>query len=293
MYAGRVLHRPPLAAIACAALLASTARADAPEELAPSQRTMTWRASPDGEAPSAPAAPEQRRYAEERPFVHLLDPTTPARGQVGVDYAVGAASGVAADRPLPSVVVAAGLVHSLGLVVGATDRIAPFVVGRVAQDPGAEGLDSWSGAAGVRWQVTRLGAPLRLALAGAAMRDPSGSAGAWVRVAGSWDVGRLRLASNAHAERVFASGRDDVDLVLMAGASWRTLDVMRVGVEYVGQDLEDAFEDDVEGGARHYAGPTVALDLFGGRAQLVGGPAFGLNRETSGLLGRVAMVVGF
>ena len=67
-------------------------------------------------------------------------------------------------------------------------------------------------------------------------------------MAASYDLGRLRLATNVHAERAFASGRDNVDVLLLAGASYRVLDEIRIGVEYVGQDLEEALDD--EGGAR-------------------------------------------
>jgi hypothetical protein len=102
------------------------------------------------------------------------------------------------------------------------------------------------------------------------------------------------VAGNLHLEKVAALDRDGVDALALAGASYRALDELRVGVEYVGQDLEEAFEHDgAEGGARHFAGPTAAVDLHGGRLQIVGGPAFGLNERSPRTMGRVAVLVTF
>lgn len=267
--------------------------ARAADEPPPSRHPIAWHAeaTTDDALGSAPAT---RRFAEERPFVHLLDPTTPAAGQTSVQYDVGAASG-GADRTLPTAIVSPGVAHGTMVTLGATDRVAPFVMARALSDATERGVGAWSGAVGARVQLTdpRGRPPLRVTLAAAGFREWSGAAGAWVKGAASYDAGRMRLATNVHGERVFQSGRDGVDLVAMVGASYRTLDSLRVGAEWVGQDLEELAEAGAEGGARHYAGPTLALELFDGAAQIVGGPAFGLTQSTPGLLGRLAVVASF
>ncbi len=282
----------PGALLAVAALASTTvARADdAPPE--PPARKLTWHAGAESATPPSDA-PAPRQFQQERPFVHLMDPTTPAAGQVGVEYEVGAASG-GANRSLPTSVVAPGVAHGFGASVGATDRVAPFFLMRSLQAPGEASTGPWSGVAGVRWAVVpATAAGFRLTLAGAAMRDFAAGAGVFARAAASWDLGRVRLAANVHGERVFQSARDGVDVLVMGGVSYRTLDVLRVGVEWVGQDVEESLASGAEGGARHYAGPTLALDLWQGRAQLVGGPAFGLTQQTPGLLGKLALVASF
>lgn len=270
--------------------LASAARADDLVDGEP-RRPLTLRPLED--------LPEQRAKGarvtnEERPFLYTLDPTTPSRGAFSAEYTAGLASGVAADRPLPQTVGAEGLVHAFTLGAGVTDRIAPFVTGRVLQ-PVDEGQSSrGGGAAGVRLQLTPPSSTFRLAVALAGQREFGGTFGAWGRVAASLDVDRVRIAANAHGEKAFAKGRDELDVMAIAGVSYRALDGVRFGVEYVGQELEAAVEkDEAEGGVRHFAGPTLALDLDKGRFQLVAGPAFGLNQQSPNLLGRVSALMSF
>jgi hypothetical protein len=123
--------------------------------------------------------------------------------------------------------------------------------------------------------------------------QPNGDNGAWVEAAGSADFKRLRLGLTAHGEHVFADGRDGVDIMVKTGASYRLVDWFRVGVEWVGQDLEGALRNDAEGGARHFVGPTAALALLNERLSVVVGPSLGLSDPSPKLLGRLAIAYGF
>ncbi len=117
-------------------------------------------------------------------------------------------------------------------------------------------------------------------------RDETRLAG---RLAASYDIDRLRVASNLHAERVFAEGRDPIDILVLAGLSYRVMNEIRVGAEYVGQDLEEAFDNGAEGGPRHYLGPSLALNLMSDSIQLVAGAGMALQSRGSapwGELGR-------
>jgi hypothetical protein len=266
------------------------ASAQDPEVQPQPRRSLTLQPLEEGTEPAPIAA---RKHAEERPFVYAMDPTTPSRGDVSLDYTVGLASGVAADRPLPAGLAYDGVVHGFTTAFGATDRLAPFAVGRVLQSTDPSSAAKGDGALGLRWQITAPDSHFRLTLAGAGMRDFTGALGGWGRLAASYDVGGLRMVGNLHAERAFAKGRDSVDVLVVAGASYRVHETLRVGVEYVGQDLEESFEHQAEGGARHYAGPNVAMDLGRGGFQLVGGPAFAIGGRAGDVLGRVSMVAAF
>ncbi|MBL8717900.1 MAG: hypothetical protein JNL79_18115 [Myxococcales bacterium] len=239
------------------------------------------------DADVAPPTPASKVTAEERPFLYLTDPTTPSAGVFTAGYGFGLGSGVPADRPLPAKVGAAGASHTVSLGYGVTSRFAPFGIVTADKDGGATGVF------GARFQVTDPGSPFRFTVSGAGFREGRGGAlGVWLRGAASYDVGAFRVAGNAHAEKVFASARDSIDVLAMVGASYRLGSTFRLGVEYVGQDLEDFIEkEEAEGGARHFVGPTAALDL--GHAQLTAGPAFGLNEKSPRLLGRVAVLVSF
>lgn len=237
----------------------------------------------------APPTAAPRVTNEERPFLHVLDPTTPSAGTFAVGYGFGVGSGVAANRPLPANIASAGASHDVVLTYGASNRVAPFASAHGDHDSGA------SAAAGGRFQITDPASAFRFTLAAAAFREGRGGAfGAWGRAAASYDLGRVRVAGNLHFEKAFASGRDTVDILALAGASYRVASMFRLGAEYVGQDLEDAIEqEEAEGGARHFVGPTAALDLHDGRLQLVAGPAFGLNERSPRFLGKVALVASF
>jgi hypothetical protein len=236
-----------------------------------------------------PEASEKRVTAEERPFAHLLDPSTPSAGKVSVGYSVGIGSGVAAERPLPSDPSQSIASHSVSASFGATDRIAPFATGVLDGKGGATAMG------GVRFQWTDPAGPFRFTTEGAVFREGRGGAmGGFLRIASSYDLGAFRFAGNLHAERVFASGRDGIDVLALAGVSYKIVPGLRLGAEYVGQDLEDAVEqEEAEGGAKHYLGPTLAVDIDHGRTQLVAGPAFGIGQKTSKIMGRVGLVVSF
>jgi hypothetical protein len=81
--------------------------------------------------------------------------------------------------------------------------------------------------------------------------------------------------------------------MLQAGASYRVVSWFRAGVEWVGQDLEEAFDDGAEGGARMFVGPTGAFQLLQDRLSIVAGPSVGLSSGSPKLLGRLAVAYGF
>jgi hypothetical protein len=123
---------------------------------------------------------------------------------------------------------------------------------------------------------------------------PAGGAdGAWASFAVAFDLQRLRLGLTTLGEHVFARGRDGVDVMVQAGVSYRVVDWLRAGVEWVGQDLEETFGDQAEGGARHFVGPTAALQLMQERLTIVAGPSVGLSNGSPNVLGRLAVAYGF
>jgi hypothetical protein len=128
-----------------------------------------------------------------------------------------------------------------------------------------------------------------LVVSGGYLRELNGGDGAWVRVSLAQDVGRLRVGATIHGEHVFASGRDPVDVLVMAGASFAVTGPLRAGVEYVAQDLEEAVGDGAEGGARQFLGPTVALEAMGRHLAIVAGPALGIGPQSPAYSGRMSI----
>jgi hypothetical protein len=78
------------------------------------------------------------------------------------------------------------------------------------------------------------------------------------------------------------------------GVSYSILDSLRMGAEYLVQDLEGAWEkDEADGGIRHFVGPNLALELADHRVKLAAGPAFGLSPGSPRVLGRLAATYAF
>jgi hypothetical protein len=97
------------------------------------------------------------------------------------------------------------------------------------------------------------------------------------------------LYGNVLFERALASERDDIDIMTSIGVSYRISDVFRIGFEGVGQDLEGFWDDEeAEGGARLYVGPTIGVSIVGTPWHLtVGGGAIlrgSTSNRTSGAI---------
>jgi hypothetical protein len=227
----------------------------------------------------------------EQPFLYMVDPHGPAARQVLAGYSMAFSSSAGAIRPIPGNFDAEGIVHTLSLEVGVVERLRVF-----AQTMIAESLGS---ASEVNAVALQLGARLvltpprwqrfRVMITGAFLREFGAALGAYGELTASYDLGRVRFAASLHGERVFAGKRDPIDLYAVAGVSVRVARIVRVGVEYVAQDLEELDGDDVaEGGARQYVGPDVALSLHKNRLLLTAGAAV-QTAHTPGLLARAGV----
>jgi hypothetical protein len=120
----------------------------------------------------------------------------------------------------------------------------------------------------------------RLAIAAGYLLDLDQASGAYARVAASYDIGRVRLAAMVHGEHLFRAGADALDVFATAGVSVRLAPVFRLGVEYIVQDLEEAFAADAaEGGAHHFVGLGGTFDLLRHKLFINFGPALAFRPE--------------
>jgi len=186
---------------------------------------------------------------------------------------------------------AAGLLE-VGGEVGLADRLSAVAIG--AQGENAGGSAQTGGMLGLRWSVLpgSVGST-QLVLSGGFIRELQGHSGAWGRLTLGYDAGRARFTTSLHGERIFTAGRDSVDMMVTAGATVSVTEIVRAGLEYVGQDLEGVLADEAEGGARHILGPVVSAALWSQRVSLVGGPALALAAGQTRALGRVAVACQF
>jgi hypothetical protein len=230
----------------------------------------------------------------ERPWLYQADPSAPPAGHVIAGLSVGyAAVDRGAARPFAADLARAGAVYSATAEVGVHRLVALHGEGLLA---GQGTSSSVSGGAmlGVTAYPLPQGAPVDASVSAGYLRELGGSSGAWGRIAVAGDVGPARLVLTALGEHVFEPGRDGVDVLVTTGVSYALADAVRVGAEYVVQDLEGAWDpEEADGGIRHFVGPNVALELMRHRARLVAGPAFGLSEGSPRFLGRVAALYSF
>lgn len=233
-----------------------------------------------------------------RRWLYSVDPAAPAAGHAVAGLGVGYApidTGV--GRPFAADLAHAGAVFDVSAEVGLARFASVVGQGLMAgQGGGQVSAGAMLGVSLHPWPV--MGGPVDVAVSGGYLRELGGANGAWGRVAVAGDVRALRLTASALGEHVVATrldgaqGRDGIDLVMTTGASYELWQVLRVGAEYVVQDLEGAWEpDEAEGGIRHFVGATVGMHL--GRAQLGAGPAFGLSPNSPRYLGRLAASYSF
>lgn len=237
-------------------------------------------------------APVREERVVDRPFLYMVDPQLPAPVAIVGEYAASLTSTEAAARPLAANVSRSGFVNELRVDFGLMDRLSMFGTGWLAPPLDGESGARGAFALGFRTLVT---APtsrvLRVALDGAFLRDFSQANGGFVSATATLDAGALRLGSMVHSEKMFVSARDDVDLYVVTGASVRTIDGLRVGAEYVAQDLEESGAPGAEGGVRQFAGASLAWAAD--NISIAAGPAFGLGGHAPSLLGRVQASVAF
>jgi hypothetical protein len=296
----------PLPFLAAAILVARTAAADG---------------SVDRPVPDDDAA----RHAIDRTWLYLDDARVPAPlTVVGMSNATYTSVGSSPSRiyspyrQFAANTAQPGVMAAVGGEVGLLPHLSIMALGQMGF--GGEGPGPSAGAiAGVRFSVLPQSMTnTHLVLSGGYVREawaapvhsdaggdadtgggtwlpaqPHGDDGAWVQAAFAQDIQRLRVGTTVHAEHVFSQGRDGVDMMVQVGASYRVVGPLRAGVEYVGQDLEEALNPEAEGGARHFIGPTASVQLLGDRLTMVAGPSIGLSQFSPAFVGRFGLAYGF
>jgi len=198
-------------------------------------------------------------------------------------------------RPFASNLGSPAGMAEVGGELGVTDWMAVQAIGVLGKDY-LTNAGSTGAVAGLRFGLLpRAWRHVQVVLNGGWVHELSGGNGAWGRLQLGLEFGRFRGQFSTHLEHIFATGRDPVDVMLTAGMSLRLLTWLRLGVEYVGQDLEGEFDpDEAEGGPRHLLGPTMALTFVGERLSIVAGPAFELGGLNPGaVVARVAVSYAF
>jgi hypothetical protein len=262
----KLAHRAVLgvAVATCAVAFASAARAESPQE-------TTVSTAPLEVAP--------------RIWLYLDDPTLPEAMHALAFARATYTRDDSPTRPFGANVSRPGGVVEAGGEVGLLPRLSLAASGFGGGDQLGFGA-----LAGLRFEpFQRAWTSTHLVFSGGYLHELNGGDGAWVRASVAQDVGRLRLGATVHGEHVFASGRDAVDLLVMAGASFAVTGPLRAGIEYVAQDLEEAVDDGAEGGTRQFLGPTLALELMGRHLSIVAGPALGIGPQSPAYSGRMSL----
>ncbi len=245
--------------------------------------------TPAPDAVRSDVAPEKRA---QRLWLFVDDASIPAplAAVVTARTTYTSSGGPSVTRPFASNTSAPGGLQELGAELGVLPMLSLQATGVVGFGDGlATGM-----VGGLRFApLSRTRSPFQLVLGGGYLRDRSADNGVYARVSATYDVGRLRLGTTAHGEHVFATARDGVDLLVIAGASVRVFGPVRAGVEYVGQDLEELAGDAAERGARHFIGPSLSFDALDHKLMFAAGPAAGLSAQSPRVVGRLSFAYAF
>jgi len=229
-----------------------------------------------------------------RPWLYTADPTIPPPGHVITSLSVGyAQTNRGAARPFAADLAHAGAVFSGAVDVGLSRYLGAHAEGLLAGQVGTGNPLAAGAMLGLSAYPLGGRGPVDIAISAGYLRELGGANGVWFRGAIAGDVGRLRLTATALGEHVFESQRDGIDVLFTAGASVKATDWLRLGTEYVVQDLEGAWDPaEADGGIRHFLGANAAL-LLGRRVQLSLGPALGLSANSPRVLGRLMAAYAF
>ncbi|MCB9631332.1 MAG: hypothetical protein H6721_04230 [Sandaracinus sp.] len=208
--------------------------------------------------------------ADDRPYVFLIDPDGPREQEVELVTALNVgASASGAIRFIDPTLGQQGVVQQLGVQAGLTPWVAMGAFGLLGLGYSEDNPVDATGGGYVSFTVARPGGvraryrddEVRPRDGGSfgvtlwGVREFEGTFALSGLLNGSWVAGRFSAATNVQLERRFASGADPLDVIVRLAANVDVLhrhDALRVGVEYVGQDLEDAIEgEEAEGGAVH------------------------------------------
>ena len=245
----------------------------------------------EGEPDAVRPADEQPRRAE-RPWLYADDATTPGAWQALVGTRITySGGGRSVTRPFASNLSAPGGLAEVNGEVGLLPALSLAATGVMGLG------DALSGGmtAGLRFApLANAKVPFRVVLGGGYLIERGAGNGMFFRVAATYDVGAFRLGGTLHGEHVFLPGRDALDAMMILAANVKLGRVVRLGVEYVAQDLEGYVQvAEAEGGVRHFVGPTSSLELLDKRLFVAFGPAVGLSYGSPKLVGRVSIAYAF
>jgi hypothetical protein len=207
----------------------------------------------------------EARAQDFRPWQFSVDGTVQAPRSVTLES--GAAyNGVTGGSLTPE--DARRAIGWIASTVGVTDRLQLSGALAYVDDPTRRfSVDQARVEALVQLLKARRGFPVALAIGGGYQADALLDHAVTGVVAASAYLGRLQLTLNVRVAHYFAAGRDPLDVFVTAGAMVKATGWLRVGAEYVGEELE-ADDGDGATGARHYVGPAAAVLLAGGRMRL-------------------------
>jgi hypothetical protein len=231
--------------------------------------------------------------ADDRPYVMVVDGAGPSEPEVEAMYGLSVgARGSGAVRLVDPTLGRNGVVQQLGAQAAAAPWIALGAYGLLSA--ANESDDPVTATAGgyAHFTVAR---PDPLSREGGSFgiipgmhRELEGVIAATLTLAGGWKFGRFEAGGNLLLERRFTSDADPLDVIVRLAVAQAVLPELRLGLEYVGQDLEDAVEDEeAEGGAVHVLAASASLWLMDGDLQIGLAPGIAFTADDIGLVVRL------
>jgi hypothetical protein len=230
--------------------------------------------------------------AEERPFVFSDDARLPTPGSAEAMYrGTWGLAGSDAVRPIGSAALGAtGSIHELQGEVGILPWLSLRGYGLLFL---SQRDDSAFTTGGLEVRARLVGGarqPFGLTLSAGALREFNGYASLQGRIVATGAIGPVRLTGDVLVERSFRPRADSFDVITVAAVSYQLHPIFRVGVEYVGQDLEALWDPREIEGFRQMVGPSLSVHLAPQRLQAFAGTLFGVAPGTPPVTVRLGLV---
>ncbi len=215
-------------------------------------------AAQEGQPATPPPPPEWH------PYLFAVDAATLRPGHVAIETGAGY-NGIVQPQGVQSADARSLDVWLTG-AVGLTERMELAGTLLAAQTP-SQTFGFGEGRIELRMRVLdwRSWLPIAITIGGGYQADGNFQSAVEGVVAVTGEYGRFSATVNLRALHYFHDGRDPIDVYVTAAASVRVARWLRLGAEYVGEEIE---QNDVDGGGRHYVGPSAAVFLDGGHVRL-------------------------
>ncbi len=234
-------------------------------------------------------------HSEEKLFLYSSNYATPLAKEINLEYRLDYNKRACVRCGVAEAAKINNIQQWLGLERGMSERLSLSVFGIFTYGINENKIMADSFYAGGKYRFSEQGVlPVDMSVTFGYLQEPGGIPVLQVGGVFSKDIEKLNLTTNLLFEKAFQKMRDEIDMFITAGMSFRFTEWLSSGIEYAGQDLEDLWEqEEAEGGARHIVGPVLSVNFIRHKTQFIITPAIAFSPQKDGFIMRAMFQQSF